>query len=311
MKLIYKNFTAGQGCAVAFPFKLKFVNFLKKFSPERLYYKVIKTRFFLTGKAVIPCLEYVVTTKCTMNCKQCNTFIPYFNDKTHLKHTSFEQFKKDLDKLLKSVDYVDYFGFVGGEPLIDNNLAKKVQYALNKRQIKHVFIASNCTILPSNELLKVMKNKKFKIQISNYNNVKNIKNGITVKHNEFKDLLIRNNISYSNPHGFDGLFQSMPELYKDIQDPAKIKPIHDKCWGLFCNMLCEGEITPCTISVYINRNLELSDGIKEEVVNIRTAKNAKDLTDKLIKYYARDYSQFCHYCHSDNIIYNLPCGEQI
>ena len=293
-------------------FETPVMDFFAKFKKGKKWINnYFALRFLIKKKPIIPIIEYMVTTKCTMNCKNCNSFMPYFSNESHTKPDSFEVFKSDIDKLLNSVDYIYAFGFVGGEPLIDNELAEKMEYVLGKKQIKNVFLATNCTILPTKKLLKVMKNKKFKAQISNYSHVKNIKNGVTVKHDEFKDLLLRNNILLSDPHGDDGVFQSMPKLYKDIQNPDKVKLMHDNCWGLFCNMLCEGEITPCTLSVYINRNLELSDGIKEEIVNIRTAKNSKDLTNKIIKYYARPYSQFCHYCHNDDIQYGFRCGEQI
>ncbi len=96
----------------------------------------------ISRKAVVPCLEYVVTTKCTMNCKHCNTFIPYFNEKTHFKPVSFEMFKKDIDTLLKAVDYIDYFGFVGGEPLLAKDLAKMIKYACSKEKNTSHFLSN-------------------------------------------------------------------------------------------------------------------------------------------------------------------------
>ena len=101
LKLVWR--TANIGWNSTLPFKRPLMQFLKKnFSPENMYYKVQKIKFMISRKAVVPCLEYVVTTKCTMNCKHCNTFIPYFNEKTHFKPVSFEMFKKDIDTLLKS-----------------------------------------------------------------------------------------------------------------------------------------------------------------------------------------------------------------
>ena len=280
---------------------------------KKAYKDLLKIRYFLKRKPIIPSFEYVVTTRCTMNCKHCNTFIPYFNNETHIKPAPFETFKSDIDKLLKSVDYIYALGFVGGEPLIDKDLAKMIQYALSKRKIHNVFIATNCTILPDNELLKVMKNKKCAVHISDYRDVKNIRGGITVKYDEMKKLLLDNGIKVSNHQ--ENLnrsnWMSMPELRIDNQDPKKLEEHFKTCFGSYCPMLSDGKLSKCTISVYISRNLELTQGAKDEIVDIRNAKNAKELTEKIIKFYSRPYSEFCHYCHFENVQYGLPCGEQV
>ncbi len=311
LKLIYKNFTAGQGCAVAFPFKKKMVEFLNNFTPERLYYKVMKTRFLLTRKAIMPCLQYIVTTKCTMNCKQCNTFIPYFTEKTHLNYTTFEQFKSDLDKLLKSIDYVDYFGLVGGEVLLTKDLNKMLKYALSKRKLHHVFIATNGTILPSSELIKTMKNKKFCLQLSDYRKVTGLRENVTIKFDEFKKLLKDNNITFITTESDNPIFFEMPKLYKDTQDKETLRCQFDKCWGQYCNMICDGIITQCTLSVYISRNFDLSDGIKGEIVDIRKEKSPRKIADKIIQFYAKPYSEFCHYCHPTKEPVMIPRAEQL
>ncbi|WP_156802850.1 radical SAM protein [Desulfovibrio sp. 6_1_46AFAA] len=286
---------------------------MKKFKyGEVIYNNYMKFRFFITKKPAMPILEYVVTTKCTMNCKHCNTFIPYFTNQTHVKPVGFEEFKNDLDTILKSVDFIMFLGFVGGEPLLAKDLHKMLAYALKQKKVRHVFLATNCTLLPSKELLEVMKNKKFAVQISDYRNVK-LKNNMTVKYDEFKRMCIKNDIRMSNfQEKREAMnWQTMPDLYKDRQNAIYIQNQYDKCWGRYCNMLCDGILTQCTLSVYINRNMEITPQIQNELVDIRKNKNTKELTKKIINFYSRPYSEFCHYCHCDKIEYGLPCGEQV
>lgn len=289
------------------------ITFLKKIKwGNVIYNNYIKFRFFITRKPAVPTLEYVVTTKCTMNCKHCNTFIPYFTKNTHLQPVGFEEFKNDLDTILKCVDFIMFFGFVGGEPLLAKDLHKMLAYALKQKKVRYVFLATSCTLLPSKELLEVMKNKKFAVQISDYRNVK-LKNNMTVKYAEFKKLCIKNNIRVSSIQEKYGAmtWQTMPILYKDRQDTMYVKKLYDECWGRYCNMLCDGILTQCTLSVYINRNMEVTPQIQNELVDIRENKNTKKLTEKIINFYSRPYSEFCHYCHCDKIQYGLPCGEQM
>ena len=270
-----------------------------------------RLRFLFTRKPIIPVLEYAVTTRCTLNCKLCNTYIPYFKKSGHSKITTFDEFKKDLDKLLKAVDYIYCFGLYGGEPLLAKELDKMLKYALSKKQIKHVFIATNCTILPSQELLDAMKNKKFVIRTSNYSNVTNIKGGVTVKYEEFKKLIKENNITLSDPQSNGNTWISPPKLFVDSQNSNLLTKKYSECWGKFCNTLCNGQILPCAPAIYINNNMNLSDEIKEEMVDIRTEKSTRKITKKLISFYSQPYSNYCHYCHTENTEYNLPCGEQL
>ncbi len=280
---------------------------------KKQYIKYHKFRFRITKKPVIPVLEYITTTKCTMNCKNCNTFVPYFTNETHVKPVSFEQYKKDIDKLLKSVDYIQLFGFVGGEPLLNKDLAKMIDYACKQSKIKHVFIATNCTIIPNDELLEKLKHKKIGVQISNYSHIENIKGGIKAKHYEVKELLQRNGVKISNPHEPSGAnnWQTMPKVYLDTQEVKTVMKNYNNCYGKYCYMFSDGLVLQCTACVYMAKNLELTQAIKEEIVNVRTSNNSKELTNDLIKFLSKPYSQFCHYCHFENMQYGLPCGEQL
>ena len=294
-------------------FPTPFMDFLAKFkNGERFYSKLQALRFRIVKKVAMPNLEYVLTTHCTMNCKYCNTFVPYFSEKTHAKMTTFEEFKADIDKLLSSVDYIYDFGFVGGEPLLCKDLAKMVKYALSKKQLKHIFIATNCTILPSDELVEAMKNKKLAVQISDYRQVKNIKGNVKVQYDAFKKILIDNKIIFNNyqEQREATTWVSMPELYADNRDPKIVQAIYNKCYGRYCMMICEGLITPCTLTVYISRCMDLTPAVKDELINIRNL-DTKELTKRMIKYYAIPFPQFCHYCHWEKIKTGLPCGEQV
>lgn len=251
-----------------------------------------------------------MTTHCTMKCKHCNTGMPYFTQKTHMRTIDFATFKEDMDRLLSGVDYILLFGFVGGEPLLAKDLPLMVDYAVKQKKIHSVFIATNCTILPSQALLDVMKNEKFSVQVSDYTDVTNLPSGISCHHDEFVELLEKNSIKYNDPQRKAGkkCFQTMPKLSKDQQDVAQVQKAFDTCFCRGCNMFCDGKLTECTISVYISRNMELTSEIEDEIVDIRTSTNVRR---DLIRFYSRPYSAFCHYCHFENMQTRLPCGEQV
>lgn len=116
-----------------------------------IYYTI---RFLLTRKAIVPTIQYIVTTHCTMQCKHCNTKIPYFTQDTHVRPIDFATFKRDVDRLLSGVDFVLLFGLVGGEALLVKDLPKMVDYAVKQKKIHRVLIATNCTILSPPSLMQ-------------------------------------------------------------------------------------------------------------------------------------------------------------
>ena len=195
------------------------INFLQNIKyGDKIHRLLLQIRFFFKRKVIFGLFEYMVTTRCTLNCKECNTRIPKFSNETHTKVTSFEEFKKDIDTLLEATDYINMFGFVGGEPMLAKDLPKMIEYVLSKKQIKRVFLATNSTILPSEELLKVMKNKRFAVLLSDYSHVKNIKNGVTVKYHEHKKILEEHGVKYNKFHEEHDAHSwfSMPKVYKDV-----------------------------------------------------------------------------------------------
>ncbi len=276
-----------------------------------LHKLLLQLRFKIVKKPVMPVMEYMITSRCTLNCKHCNSFMPKFKDETHIKLATFEDFKNDIDKVLSAVDYINFIGFVGGEPTLSNDLAEMIEYACSKKQIRQVFLVTNCTIAPSEKLIKVMKNKKFAAQLSDYSHVKNIKNGVTVKYDKWKDAIVRNHIRFNNYQEKRKALTwfTMPELYKDVQDKNMMKTQYSKCVQS-CNVICDGKILPCTATPYIYHNLELLPEIHNEVIDLRNNQTPKELTNTIIEYFARPNPTFCNYCHFGNVVGGLPCGEQ-
>ena len=79
-------------------------------------------RFWKTKRK--KCLYHVdmaITTKCTFQCRNCNMFIPYYKEQ---KDFTFEELKNNVDLLFSRIDYIVYFGLVGGEPLLNPALPR-------------------------------------------------------------------------------------------------------------------------------------------------------------------------------------------
>lgn len=144
--------------------------------PKRPSFWDLYIKPLFTRKPVLIFVHHIVTTMCTLKCKECCCYIPYYSKEAHIKPLTFEKFKKELDLLLQSVQSIEIYSFMGGEPLLVKDLPKMVRYAAAQTKIKFLYITTNGTIVPSAELISAMKQykEKIKIDISNYSSTESL-----------------------------------------------------------------------------------------------------------------------------------------
>ena len=137
-----------------------------------------------------------ITTKCTLKCKKCNMFMPYYKNPMDY---SAEDIKKDLKVLFQNVDYVFSYRILGGEPLINRDLSEILQFIGEnyKNKIGDVGIITNGTILPDNRLLEVSKKYDVKYYISDYTNQVNYKDRLNTVVSKLHDSGIYYEITQS------------------------------------------------------------------------------------------------------------------
>ena len=278
---------------------------------HNFYYLYLKTREFITNKPTIVHFVYETNTQCTLKCKECHSYMPYF--KSHYM-VDFVTFKNEIDKLLKSVDLICSFRLQGGETLLVKDLAKIVEYACSKKQIQHIQIISNGTIIPSEELLKAMKNPKVSLSLSDYSENKNITP--ICKHNEIIELAKQENINYQHTKSFGGEFWfAKPSISNNKGDDKDLALKNLKsCWCFGepkCFILFKGEMHICAPSVYYRMEFPEFKFPKDEVIDIMNT-DTKTLTKKLKKFIDKKYYSLCSRCNaSKGVNERFKPGEQL
>ncbi len=155
-------------------------------------------RLFVSGRAWIDdkkvCLSELhisINTACTLNCKYCNMYIPF-----HKKHAviySFDQVKEQFDLLFKFVDKIYNLIILGGEPLINKDLSKIIDYLYENYfdYFEEVEVCTNGTIIPDEQLIKSLQRPKNLVSISDYS----LDDAYREKFLKIKNLLDENNIN--------------------------------------------------------------------------------------------------------------------
>ncbi|MGO5027904.1 radical SAM protein [Candidatus Agathobaculum pullicola] len=194
------------------------------------------SRYFLSAHAVISenklylaRTDLSVTEYCNLRCKNCNMLMPYFE---HPKHRNLSLLKEDIDAYFSWVDQVQVFTLLGGEPFLYPNILELTQYLCENygSRVHQVVFFSNGTLIPSDELLELMREYDIEVQVSDY------RKGLPYlaeKVDRFQDTLRAHGIRFR--HGVDEQWISFG--FPDYQRPSNWKgdPIafFDECYAPF------------------------------------------------------------------------------
>lgn len=236
---------------------------------------------------LLPQLDFVITTKCSLRCKECANLMPYFQppetyDTVYLK--------KMLEKLLVYVDGIDELRILGGEPFLHPDLAEILAYAEKQSKINRIAIFTNGTILPQKpELIQILKQPKITIVISDYGQM-----------SRNKDALIKmceeNNIAYYI--NFIPLWISFGNLDHRKRTTDELRIQFQRC-GNVCKTYLEGTLYWCERQASGSK-LNFITCLQNEMVDIGNAKQSRDIIRKRI---------WDFYCNTKYISACLQCDK--
>lgn len=283
--------------------KTKLPNFLYNFCFG--YYTVIFLLRSLFGKLDIPQIEFPLTTDCNLKCLHCKNYTPaIFNNNDYL----FEDFKYDLDNILKHSNTIQYVSLSGGEPFLIENLEKFIEYTASKKQIKNIVIFTNGTILPNNKVVSTLKkyNKKICVYTVDFSNAKNFdKTLLRIK--KLTNLFNRNKIKYIVDTTQEWQQTFINTNFEKFSEKFLIN-IYSKC--INPNISCFiGKISPCPKATSFQL-LNISEITEDQYLDIRK----EDFSKEKIKQWYSEIKPFkaCGLCDNyvENIKKSCTPGEQ-
>lgn len=158
------------------------------------------------NKIVLSELHTAITTRCTLKCKNCNMFIPHYKNSADY---SFEELKRDIDLLFKSVDYVCTYQLLGGEPLLNPELERILEY-IGEHYVDRfgsIEIVTNGTIVPNESLRRISRKYHILYRISDYSKSLHYKDTL----NRVVSCLKENHVKYILNSSLNWLDFGFPE----------------------------------------------------------------------------------------------------
>lgn len=115
-------------------------------------------------------VDISLTEKCTLQCKKCNMFMPYFKNP---KNQLCDEVLSDIDAYFSVVDEVKVMNLLGGEPFLYPEILCVINYIGEKyrNRITNLIVFTNAMIVPTDEVCSAMKKYDVQVQISDYTSV--------------------------------------------------------------------------------------------------------------------------------------------
>ena len=113
----------------------------------------------------------VLTDRCTLRCRLCAEFSPYYKNPAH---PPLEKIEAGIDSFFSLVDSVGDFSLYGGEPMLYEGFYQTLRYMERyENRFRRLLVLTNGTILPSEKELVSLKEltnvcAKLRFHISDY-----------------------------------------------------------------------------------------------------------------------------------------------
>lgn len=255
--------------------------------------------FYIAQEINLPHLQFAVTARCTLRCRDCNAMIPLFRQQnSSTPSLSFVDFRLHFDALMSTVNKIRRFILLGGEPLMNDELPNIVDYCARHIGIATVEIITNGTIMPSALLLDVCKTHAEKVyfHLSNYSSNQELRSRL--KYNEIVEVLKINGLKHQMSMNLD--WNREEELRLHAYTEAELQSMFNSCWLKRCVQVFDGKVSLCP-RLSFGRALNMLNPPNGECIDL--CEESVSLKQSLIEFYQKKVFESCRYCvrHDERI----------
>lgn len=110
-------------------------------------------------------VDIMVTARCSLRCRDCCNLMPLYRQPENF---SPDTIMREVNRLLASIDALVEARVIGGEPLMNQEFHRIVEYLAAKEKIKKVVIYTNGTIPLREEQAAALQHEKVFFMITDY-----------------------------------------------------------------------------------------------------------------------------------------------
>ena len=240
-------------------------------------------------------VELVVTTRCSLRCKDCANLMQYYSRPYDI---DTDKLLVDVKRFLAKVDKVGDFRILGGEPFLYQNLSELLRLLIGQKKIEKITFFTNATILPQNDIIPLLSNKKINLFISNYGLKQQ-------KLDSFARFCDENRINYFIKSQ-DLKWGYVGEPKAHARAPQLLQRQFMRCNNT-CRSILNGKLFYCPRSAHLD-DLNIAKALDGECVVI----DEKMTSEKILNIiYRNRFIKACDYCNygTDEMV-PIPPGIQ-
>lgn len=246
-------------------------------------------------------LDLSVTEKCSLRCKDCAHFMPYYEKPQHVSKEALFDY---IDRIDAIFDVIQSLDLLGGEPLIHHDIYEIIAYAQTKESIENVRVITNGTILPNIDELKKLNPKKLTFAISDYGDLSTKSDMIS----NMCDTIGIANFCAPMTEWTDS--SNMARQHRSIEE---LRNLYTWCYAGVCYNVTDGKLFHCAFASNTYRLQSIPSKALEYVDLMDTKKSVDALKKEVTDYlYGIEYLKACDYCKGRAIfeVTSIPAAIQ-
>jgi sulfatase maturation enzyme AslB (radical SAM superfamily) len=249
-------------------------------------YKYTAAYKHCSNRTILSTLDIVITEKCNMRCRDCANAMQYY---AKPKNCDILLLKESLDRFLNCVDYLPKAFVIGGEPFLNSELHRVLDWYGEHPKIGSIWIFTNGSIIPNRRNLDAMKRAKVMVRLSDYGPlVKNLQ--------KFEECMQREQILYRR-YVCD-IWHDLGSMRDRGYGPEKIRNVYSACECRDIFTLLNGRLYRCPWSAH-GDNLGIIRHRPGDYVDLMDHSQSDELTADKIRRFTEECEQIaaCGYCN--------------
>lgn len=252
-------------------------------------------------------LTYVITSKCTLRCKYCASFIPYYENSSN---EEVPVILESLENYFRYVDNLSLFALTGGDTFLHpkfDELLEEIGERYYNKKIQTIAVGTNAIIMPTQSRIKLLQKYNVIVRFTEYTKALH-KQNIP----EFCKILKDNNIRYEcitfDKWANIGYPQESNGLTEENDKIDLFTNCRRSCVNLYKNSLCY-----CGIAFRADElnYAPLGDGDVLDLTD--TSIRKEELLEFMLGYHPKGYLNLCTKCNGglNANDYLVEVGEQL
>ncbi|MBU4580270.1 radical SAM protein [Patescibacteria group bacterium] len=242
--------------------------------------------YLTPNKLFLRSVDIIITECCSLKCRDCSNLTQYYKNPANC---DIDELTRAIDKFCVIIDEVNEFRVIGGEPFMNKDAHLIIKRLVDEPKAKKIVIYTNGTIIPREDQIKYLKDKKVLFIITDYGK-------LSINLNKLIEVLKCHNIDYYvvKARGWT----DCAKIGKHHRKIGQRKEIFKNCCAKNTITLSKGNLYRCPFHANADRLRAVPD-ISGDYVNIFDKTAGLDETKKKIRKYLleKDFLKVCDYCN--------------